>query len=93
MSQQIYEYNDYAYKLNEELKNNSLLIGQELSGLILLYLDKIYFCFSDDSIGLYCNYWCQFFEMLKNNFETLSAIKENFDKTCFVSYPNDGSLK
>ena len=35
----------------------------------------------------------QFFEMLKNNFETLSAIKENFDKTCFVSYPNDGSLK
>ena len=32
-------------------------------------------------------------EMLKNNFETLSAIKENFDKTCFASYPNDGSLK
>lgn len=90
---QIYEYNDYAYKLNEELKNNSLLIGQELSGLILLYLDKIYFCFSDDSIGLYCNYWSQFFEMLKNNFETLSAIKENFDKTCFASYPNNGSIK
>ena len=93
MSQQIYEYNDYAYKLNEELKNNSLLIGKELSGLILLYLDKIYFCFSDDSIGLYCNYWSQFFEMLKNNFETLSAIKENFGKTCFASYPNDGGLK
>ena len=36
---QIYEYNDYAYKLNEELKNNSLLIGKELSGLILVYLD------------------------------------------------------